>query len=237
MKKVYFIEYEHEQILYIDFSNCSIEETFEIIKDVKEVISAEPPQSVLTLTNVTGGCYDHKVVAGLKDLIACDNPYVRKGAIVGMDKEKQNIYDEIMESATRLLLIFDDINAAKAWLIERRQFPRYKNAVSIKYSVIGNDAIQGEGILKNISLGGICLSIQQKLERGTMLNLKINLSKDEPAFELTGVVSWVSSFFGLTKEDVCILGIQFRDLSDIDHQKLFRYVFECSKQNPPCSGS
>jgi len=234
MKRVYFIEYENKQILYIDFSNCIIEEVFGVIEEVKEAISPQPAKSVLTLTNVAGAHYDQRVIAGLKDLMIYNDPYVRKGAVVGMQQVERKAYDEIMYASKRLLLAFNNVDAAKAWLIDRRQFPRYKNAVKVEYSVIGNDKIKSEGVLKNISLGGICLSVNDKLERGTILTLKVHLFKDEPPFEIKGVVAWASSLFGVTQEGTCILGIQFRDVSDFDHQKLFKYVLEFSKQNPPC---
>jgi len=234
MKRVYFIEYENKQILYIDFSNCTIEEVFGVIKEVKEVITSQPAKSVLTLSNVTGARYDERVIAGLKDLMIYNDPYVRKGAVVGMQQVERKAYDEIMYASKRLLLAFNNVDAAKDWLIDRRQFPRYKNTVKVEYSVIGKDNTKGEGVLKNISLGGICVSVNSKIERGKILTLKVNLFKDEPPLEIKGVVAWVGSLFGVTQEDTCILGIQFRDVSDFEHQKLFKYVLEFSKHNPPC---
>ena len=58
---------------------------------------------------------------------------------------------------------------------ERRRFPRLDASVGIEYSILGKAPLKETAFTKNISAGGICLIVYEKIEVNTILSLRINL--------------------------------------------------------------
>jgi hypothetical protein len=118
MKRVKYIYHNGRQILFLDFSGCNAADFLVIIKEAEQVIRAEPPDSVLTLTNVTGAKYNLEVTKALKEFTIGNKPFVIAAAVVGLDVLKKVIYNSVMHVSGRNLLAFDDIEKAKDWLVE-----------------------------------------------------------------------------------------------------------------------
>ena len=125
MKRVKYIFYKGRQILFLDFSGCSVEDFPIIIKEAEKLIRKEPENSVLTLTDVTGAKYNIGVTEKLKEFTKGNKPFVKAGAVVGLDALKKIIYNSVMHFSGRNLLAFNDIEKAKDWLIE--EWARHSN--------------------------------------------------------------------------------------------------------------
>ena len=121
MKRVKYIYHNVRQILFLDFSGCKVEDFQTIIKEAEKLIRAEPPYSVLTLTDVTGAKYNLEVTQALKEFVKGNKPFVKAGAVVGLDALKKIIYNSVMHFSGRNLLAFDNIEKAKDWLVEEAQ--------------------------------------------------------------------------------------------------------------------
>ncbi len=224
MDRVKFIHHKNIHILYMDFSGCTIEEAFKIIEQAKEVIASQQKDSVLTLTNVTDAHYDNKVVEALKSFVLNNKPYVKKGVVVGIKKLQRVIYDTVMKFAKRQLLIFDDIEKAKDWLVDRRQFLRIQEKVKVEYSVVGGHNLDGTSQTIDISLGGTCFFIDKQIERNTLLALKIYLPEADSPIQIKGEAIWAKPSSD-PKSKSFMLGVQFRTMSNTDRQNLFNYIF------------
>jgi len=61
MKRVKCIYHNGRQIIFLDFSGCNVEDFPTIIKEAEKLIRMEPPNSVLTLTDVTDAKYNLEV--------------------------------------------------------------------------------------------------------------------------------------------------------------------------------
>ncbi len=118
MKRVKYIYHNGRQILFLDFSGCNVEDFHITIKEAEKLIRAEPPNSVLTLSDVTGAKYNLEVTQALKEFVKGNKPFVKAGAVVGLDALKKIIYNSVMHFSGRNLLAFDDIEEAKDWLVE-----------------------------------------------------------------------------------------------------------------------
>jgi len=81
----------------------------------------EPPNSVLTLTDVTDAKYNLEVIEALIEFTKGNKPFVKAGGVVGLDSLKKAIYNSVMHFSGRNLLAFDDIEKAKDWLVEETQ--------------------------------------------------------------------------------------------------------------------
>jgi len=116
MTRVRFMEHRGAQILYIDVSNCGIDEIFEIMRDAEQKIRSQPEESVLTLTNVAGARYSKDLIKSVKDFVLANKPYVTKSAVVGVEGLQRIVLDGIRASTGREFGTFDDVEQAKAYL-------------------------------------------------------------------------------------------------------------------------
>jgi hypothetical protein len=119
VKRIQIIDYKGKEIIYLDFSDCNVNEVFEIIEMAKKIIRAQPLNSVLTLTNVSGTKYNREVIQVMKEFANDNKPFVKAGAVVGIDGLKKVVYDAITRFSERNLPAFDDNEKAKDWLIRQ----------------------------------------------------------------------------------------------------------------------
>jgi hypothetical protein len=114
--RVRFIEHKASRILYIDFSYATPEDFLATVEVAERTIAAEPANSVLTLTNAEKAMHDRRVTERLKTYVAHNKPYVKAGAVVGLNELRKIVFNFLNKAAGRSLKAFDDINEAKNWL-------------------------------------------------------------------------------------------------------------------------
>jgi hypothetical protein len=119
VKRVQVIDYKDKEIIYLDFSDCNVDEILEIIEMAKKIIRVQPLNSVLTLTNVSGTRYNREVIQVMKEFANDNKPFVKAGAVVGIDGLKRIVYDAIMRFSERNMPAFDDNEKAKDWLVKQ----------------------------------------------------------------------------------------------------------------------
>ena len=132
MSKVNPIYHHNRQILFLDFSGCSLNEFFKTMEEAKKLIREQPLNSVLTLTDVTAARYNSEGIQALKEFTKGNKPFVRAGAVVGLDVLKRIIYNSVMYFSERNITAFDDIEKAKDWLVE--QWKASSNTANLSYS-------------------------------------------------------------------------------------------------------
>ncbi len=116
MDRVRFLSHGAKRILLLDFSNCTSQEILQTIETARAAIRKQPTHSVLTLTDVTNAQYDRTVTEALKQFAKHNTPYVKAGAVVGLDGLKKIIYKAVMTFSGRNLQIFDTRQQAERWL-------------------------------------------------------------------------------------------------------------------------
>ena len=99
----------------------SNEEALKTIEEATKLIREQPPNSVLTLTDVTGAKYNLEVTQAFKEFAKGNKTFVKAGAVVGLDALKKIIYNSVMHFSGRNLFAFNDIEKAKDWLVEEAQ--------------------------------------------------------------------------------------------------------------------
>ncbi len=114
---------------------------------------------------------------------------------------------------------------------ERRKFPRLNLSVDVEYSVIGKEQYsKSEGVTKNISSGGICVIVYEKIDIGDILSLIINLPAGERPIQTEGRVVWIGDFIlSEDKRSSWDAGVEFTGISEDDSQRLSKYVFKLIK--------
>jgi hypothetical protein len=113
------IDHKGKEIVYLDFSDCNVDEIFQTIEMAEKIIRIQPLNSVLTLTNVSGARYNTEVIQALKEFAKGNGPFVKAGAVIGIEGLKKILYVAITSFSERNLPAFDDIEKAKDWLIDQ----------------------------------------------------------------------------------------------------------------------
>ena len=115
--------------------------------------------------------------------------------------------------------------------IERRRFPRLITSADVEYTILEKKPLQEKDtVSKNISAGGICLIVYEKIEPGSILDLKIRLEDINYVALVKGRVVWNSYFtFDADKKARYDLGIEFIEINESDRQKISKYVLNLTR--------
>ncbi|HEY6972562.1 MAG TPA: hypothetical protein VJA94_25355, partial [Candidatus Angelobacter sp.] len=116
--RVKFIEYKGKRVLFIDYAGCDIAMLKAVTEEMHRVIAQEPPNSVLTLNDVTGTSFDSESVAVLKSKVAANAPYVKRAAVIGISGLQQLIYEGIQKFSERKIPSFNKRQDALEYLVK-----------------------------------------------------------------------------------------------------------------------
>ena len=83
MERVRFIEYLGTQILLIDCSQCGPQELSRVFNEAQQVITSQPPHSLLTLADFSDAEFDKRAADHMKVVATYDRAFVKRSAIVG----------------------------------------------------------------------------------------------------------------------------------------------------------
>lgn len=118
-----FIEHRGKRLLLLDYTGLgsSMEELQAVIAKTKQVISREPPGSVLTVTDVRGSQINAANVRAMHELVQHNTPYVRWGAVVvSLGSVGLTAFRAVQAvSRRRNLRAFNDLEEAKDWLVSQ----------------------------------------------------------------------------------------------------------------------
>ncbi|MGI5860551.1 MAG: hypothetical protein ACOX6T_00675 [Myxococcales bacterium] len=116
MDRIRFVECQGKRILYLDFSDLSPRDVEAVVGRARELVGAQPPLSLLTLTNVTNLRFDDAAVRAVKELAEHNRPFVRAAALVGVTGLKKIVLNTVKLFSKRDFALFDDVESAKSWL-------------------------------------------------------------------------------------------------------------------------
>ncbi len=119
MARVGFIDHGGKRILHIDLSHSPAEEVLQTIAEAQRIIAAQPPASLLTLTDVTGTRFDDAITAALRSSTSHNAPFVRAAAVVGVTGLKTIVLNSLQWVTKREFSTFDDFELAREWLASR----------------------------------------------------------------------------------------------------------------------
>jgi hypothetical protein len=119
MDRVRFITHQGRRILFIDLTKCRAEEAMEILDEVKRVVTAQPRNSVLTLSDLTGAQLSRGAITRMKEVAVFDRPYVKRAAIVVNAQSLPNVFYEALKTfSQREFPRFDTQEEAMNWLVK-----------------------------------------------------------------------------------------------------------------------
>jgi hypothetical protein len=117
-ERIRFLTYRGKRMLYMDFSEMNAPgEYAAAFEAAKKVIAAEPENSLLTLTDVTGTRYDGDMITAFQELAAHNKPYVKAAASVTRTPLQLVALRASAVLSKRNLRAFGDLDEAKEWLV------------------------------------------------------------------------------------------------------------------------
>ena len=115
--RVGFITYRDQQILLLDFTNCTPQEVEEIANEARRIITAQPQNSVLVLADFTGAQFSRDAVTRIKEVTTYDRPYVKRAAWVNTETLPKVFYEAIKVFSQREFPIFATREQALEFLV------------------------------------------------------------------------------------------------------------------------
>jgi hypothetical protein len=117
-----FIEHNNKKIFYLNFSNMGKDVMPAFMEEAKQMLSSNPPTSVLFLANVNKMSFDKTIVKNFVEFFKFTKTYTRRTAVIGLDTIKKMLYEAVLVLSGRgseNIRVFDGPNAevkAKDWL-------------------------------------------------------------------------------------------------------------------------
>lgn len=110
-------------------------------------------------------------------------------------------------------------------MMERRKFIRLETTIKVDYK--SEEAkTSGSGLCRNISLGGIRLISNKRLEKDQAMELKMYIIKKQKPVTATGRIMWVKEIAIKGSTNVYDIGIKFLHIEKEDEKIFFEYIFD-----------
>jgi heme oxygenase len=115
-----WIEYKGKKIFYQDFSKLFYNSAAvkAELEELQAIVKAQPKNSVLVLTDMRDTSVGSDLLPAMNAASAVTKAYVRKTAVLGVTGMKRKLADLLSTLTGQPLKYFDDMEAAKYWLIE-----------------------------------------------------------------------------------------------------------------------
>lgn len=111
---------------------------------------------------------------------------------------------------------------------ERRKFPRLLLSVGVEYNVINKGVVEPAVTTysKNISVGGICIILLERVELNSVLDLTFSMPDCKQTIKAQGEVVWLREFVIGVNQTIkgYEAGIEFTNISEEDKNKINEYV-------------
>lgn len=110
---------------------------------------------------------------------------------------------------------------------DKRKFPRLQFSVDVQYQIVrGKSAKALKSRTRNISEGGLCMMLLEKVRAGTILSLEFRLPDTDSPIAATGKVVWVEKLAIISAEAAVSYdcGVVFVDIAPGDREKIGRHV-------------
>ena len=118
-RPVEWISHKGEQILLIDFTNCTPHEVEAVADEAERIITAQPKKSVHVLADFTGAQFSREAVTRLKEVTTYDRPFVKCAAWVHPENLPKVFYDAIERFSQREFPTFNTREEALEFLLEK----------------------------------------------------------------------------------------------------------------------
>lgn len=118
MERVRFVTHRGKQVLLLDGTNCAAAELTDMFERCEEMVTAQPPNSVLTLGDFTGAQFTKEAVERMKLTAVMDRPHVKRAAIVSAGSLPDVYHKALASFSARDFPTFKTREEALDWLVQ-----------------------------------------------------------------------------------------------------------------------
>lgn len=116
-------------------------------------------------------------------------------------------------------------NVNEAWA-EKRKFLRLNVGCEVSHKALSADSASSDkSQTKNISAGGLCLIVDEKLNPGTILELDFVLPDKKNTIKAKSRVAWIKPFKIGSETEHYDCGVEFTQINPVDRKRIDQYVF------------
>lgn len=90
-----------------------------VLNEARQLIDAQPPKSVLLLTNCIQTHYEAEGAEAIKAYSKANSPYVKASAVTGVVGIKKILLNAIVKLTGRNIVAVDTVEQALDWLAEQ----------------------------------------------------------------------------------------------------------------------
>jgi hypothetical protein len=120
MSDVSFIDHRGKRILLMDISNQhDPDASIALGRRALEIITIQPPRSLLLLTDVSGARFNAGATAFMKEYSSAISPYVHASVIVGVGGIMKVILQSLVRISGREIHVCDTRQEALDWLVQQ----------------------------------------------------------------------------------------------------------------------
>ena len=115
-----WIEFKEKRLFFQDFSKLFYNSAAVIteLDEVQKIVTSQPKNSVLVLTDMRDTNVGRELLPAMNAASSATKDYVKKTAVLGVTGIKRRLADLLTALTGQQLKYFDDIEAAKNWLVE-----------------------------------------------------------------------------------------------------------------------
>lgn len=106
---------------------------------------------------------------------------------------------------------------------EKRKFVRIEWPVVIHYKTIEEPVTQDQIVGKNISEGGVCFVVYERLAKGTRLDMQIQIPFDSMPIFVKGIIVWIRKL-GDEHANTYEVGVLFTEVDPKDQKRFKTYI-------------
>jgi len=117
-ERIRFITHRGKQILFVDLSYCSPAELEETVHRVPDVVTAQPPGSLLLLADFTQASFSKEAIRTMKENAVFDKAFIKKTAWIGTESLPASFHSDISKYSRREFPTFRTRNEALEWLTQ-----------------------------------------------------------------------------------------------------------------------
>jgi hypothetical protein len=116
--RVRFIEHRGKRILFIDFSKADLDMVRAVAAEGLHVMSTQPPNSLLCLTEVEGIPFNTEALKIGKEMTDLGHRYSMRTAVSGVVGFRSFLLQTIADASQRPIKLFKEREKALEWLLE-----------------------------------------------------------------------------------------------------------------------
>jgi hypothetical protein len=116
-ERIYTIKHRMQEILFVDFTGCSVDEVKDVAHAVRIFVTNQPKNSVRILADFGHVQLDRDAVQAIKEATAFDRPFIHRAAWINAEGFDATLKKSVQDFSKRQFPVFPSREAALDYLV------------------------------------------------------------------------------------------------------------------------